>query len=170
MHPMISPLKILAIVICLHSSAFAAMYSIDNPADKIKTPAEKMYNPAIDIKNPASNIYNPAVRMVDPNPLSPPTQTVPEPIVVKTAPIPEQPVVKPTPRIPIKNYDFKTVNQYINAIKKAFTKDDYVEFLSLTEDALRRIKKGTLNAPQKIKLKLKKFSDFGYVLLEQPNE
>ena len=153
MHPVISLFRILAIVICLYSPAFSAMYTIENPADKIKTPADKMYNPAIDIKNPASNIYNPAGRMVDPNPLSPPTQAVPEPVVVKTAPMPEQPVVKAKPKIPIKNYDFKTVNQYINAIKKAFTKDDYVEFLSLTEDALKRIKEGTLNAPQKIKIK-----------------
>jgi hypothetical protein len=162
-----SAFSIAAIVICLYRPALSAVYTIDNPADKIKNPAEKIYNPASDIKNPASNIYNPASRMEDPNPLSTPNQTVSDPTVTKAVPASEQPMLKSKRGIPIKYYDFKTVTLYIVAIKKAFNKDDYIEFLSLTEDALRRIGEGTLKASTKTKLKLKKYRKFGYGLLEK---
>src|SRR6266498_2106123 len=123
----------ISVVLCLNASAMAAMYKIDNPA---------------------SNIYNPATRMNNPNPLSPPTQPVPQPTVTEvttsTKPvkrIKEQPRSKSA--IPQKSYHFKTVTAYINAANKAFVQDDYMEFLSITEDALRRIRAGTLKASKK---------------------
>lgn len=143
------------------------MYKIDNPAEKIVSPADKIYNPASQIKNPASNIYNPSGRMNDPNQLSPPTQVVPEPTVTKVVPGTKQPLLKSKTNITQKRYGFKTVGAYIVAIKKAFNKDDYVEFLSLTEDALRRISAGTLKASKKTKQKLAKYKVFGYGLLEK---
>lgn len=156
-----SAITIVTTVVCLHIPALSAIYKIDDAADRIKNPANKIYNPATDIKNPASNIYNPAGRMDDPNPLSPPTQVVPKP----TDPASGQPLLRSKPSIPQKNYNFKSVKLYIVAIKKAFNKDDYVEFLSITEDALQRINDGTLKASQKNKLKLEKYKKFGYGLL-----
>lgn len=162
----------IAVLLCLHAPATAAMYTIDNPAEKINNPADKMYNPATHVNNPASNIYNPATRMNNPNPLSPPTQPVPPPTVPEatttTKPakqIKEQPKSKPI--IPQKSYYFKTVKAYINAAKKAFAQDDYREFVSITEDALRRINAGTLKASKKTRQKLAKYKVFGYGLLEK---
>lgn len=150
----------------LHAPATAAMDAIKNPADKIRNPADKMYNPATKVNNPADNIYNPATRLANPDPLSPPVQPAPAPAV--TAP---KPAVKPAaqatlrPVIPQKSYYFKTVGEYINAAKKAFSHDDYVEFLAVTEDALRRIEAKTLKASLKSKQKLAKYKLFGYGLL-----
>ena len=146
----------ITIVLCLHAPAIAEMYKIDNPA---------------------SNIYNPATRMDNPNPLSPPTQPVPQPTVpeVTTTPKPvtqlkEQPQAKPKPTIPQKSYNFKTAKGYITAAKKAFAKDDYVELISITEDALRRISAGTLKASKVSKQKLVKYKVAGYRLLENNDD
>jgi len=124
------------------------------------------------IENPASNIYNPAARMDNPNPLSPPTQPVPQPTVKEvtttTEPakqIKEQP--RPKPTVPQKRYFFKTAGMYIVAAKKAFARDDYIEFISITEDAQRRISAGTLKASKKTKLTLARYKVFGYNLLEK---
>lgn len=141
----------IAVILCLNAPARGAMYEIDNPA---------------------SNIYNPATRMNNPNPLSPPTQPVPKPTVteVTTTTKPakqskEQP--RPNSVIPQKSYYFKTVTAYINAAKKAFARDDYMGFLSITEDALRRISAGTLKASKKTERKLAKYKVFGYELLKE---
>ena len=141
----------IAAILCLNAPAMGAMYKIDNPA---------------------SNIYNPATRMDNPNPLSPPTQPVPQPTVteVTTATKPAKQIKEqPQPRsaIPKKSYNFKTAGAYIKAANKAFTQDDYMEFLSITEDALRRISAGTLKASMKTKQKLVRYKAFGYGLLEK---
>ncbi len=165
----------IAVVLCLNTAATAAMYTIKNPAEKIVNPADKIYNPATQVNNPASNIYNPATRMNNPDPLSAPTQPLPEPPATEvTTPakpakqITEQPQTKPV--IPQKSYYYKTVKAYITAAKKAFTKDDYIEFLSITEDALRRISAGTLKASKKSKQKLANYKVFGYGLLENNDD
>ena len=141
----------IAVILCLNAPAMGAMYKIENPA---------------------SNIYNPAARMDNPNPLSPPTQPVPQPTVKEvtttTEPakqIKEQP--RPKPTVPQKKYNFKTAGMYIVAAKKAFARDDYIEFISITEDALRRISAGTLKASKKTKLTLARYKVFGYNLLEK---
>jgi heme-binding NEAT domain protein len=141
----------IAAMLCLYAPARGAMYKIENPA---------------------SNIYNPAARMNNPNPLSPPTQPVPQPTVTEvtttTEPakhITEQP--RPKSNIPQKSYYFKTVSAYINAAKKAFARDDYMELISITEDALRRINAGTLKASKKTEQKLAKYKVLGYGLLEE---
>lgn len=169
---MIRSAAVIAVVLCLNAPATAAMHTIDNPAEKISNPADKMYNPATQVNNPASNIYNPATRRDNSNPLSPPTQPVPQAttpeVTTTTKPveeIKEQPQTKPT--IPQKSYYFKTVRAYINAAKKAFAQDDYVEFIAITEDALRRISAGTLKASKKTRQKLVKYKVFGYGLLEK---
>jgi hypothetical protein len=159
---------IAALVLSLHTPVLSAMYTIDNPADKINNPADKVYNPATGIKNPGSTIYNPAARMNNPNPLSPPTQPVPS--TLSADQMKEQVQTKPKRAIPHKNYHFKTVKAYINAAKKAFSQDDYLKFLSVTEDALRRIHAGTLKASEKAKQKLEKYKAFGYGLLEKEKE
>lgn len=155
---------IAVLVLALHTTALAAMYTIDNPADKISNPAEKIYNPATDIKNPAATIYNPAARMDNPNPLSPPSRTVPA--TISADQVKEQVQVKPRRAMPHKSYHFKSVKAYVNAAKKAFSQDDYLKFLSVTEDALRRIKAGKLTASEKAKQQLEKYKVFGYGLLE----
>jgi hypothetical protein len=162
----------IAVVLCLTAPAAATMYMIDNPADKIRNPADKMYNPATDINNPASKINNPVTRMDKPNPVSPPTRPVPQPTVPEVTPatkpakqIKLQP--EPKPAIPQKSYHFKTVGAYIDAANKAFTQDDYRAFLSITEDALRRVNAGTLKASKKTRQKLVKYKVFGYGLLEK---
>ena len=164
----------IAIALCLHAPATAAMYTINNPADKISNPADKMYNPATQVNNPASHVYNPATRMDNPNPLSPPTQPVPQPTATEVTPttkpaqqIKEHPQAEPEPTIPQKSYHFKTVREYINAAKKAFAQDDYREFLAITEDALRRIRAGTLKASKVTRQKLTRYKSFGYGLLER---
>jgi hypothetical protein len=141
----------IAAILCLNAPARGAMYKIDNPA---------------------SNIYNPATRMYNPNPLSPPTQPVPQPAVTEVTPatkpakqIKEQ--ARPRSAIPRKSYNFKTAGAYINAAKKAFAQDDYMEFLSITEDALRRISAGTLKASKKTERMLVRYKVFGYGLLEK---
>ena len=164
---------IAALLTSLNTSVIAANYAIDNPAVKIKNPAGSMYNPASDIKNPAENIYNPANQMDNPNPLSPVTQPIPQaPETKKTTTLPPATSLngKPQRSIPHKNYHFKTASAYINAAKKAFIQDDYREFLSITEDALRRIKAGTLKASKKTKQKLVNYKVLGYGLLEKNEE
>jgi hypothetical protein len=141
----------IAAIFFLNAPARGAMYKIDNPA---------------------SNIYNPAARMNKSNPLSPPTQPVPQPTVTEvTATTEPAKQIKGQPRtnstVPQKSYYFKTVGAYINAAKKAFAQDDHVEFLSITEDALRRISAGTLKASKKSKQKLAKYKVLGYRLLEK---
>lgn len=157
---------IAVIMFGFYTSALSAIYKIDNPADRIVNPANKIYNPATDIKNPASNIYNPASRMDNPDPLSPPTQAVPAP-QQPAEQLKEQPKSQPRIAIPHKNYHFKTVKAYINEAKKAFNQDNYLKFLAITEDALRRISAGTLKASEKAKQKLEKYKEFGYGLLEK---
>jgi len=156
-----------ALVICLHTPALSANYAIDNPAEKI-------YNPATDIKNPAVNIYNPATNLDNPSPISPPTQPLPQPAVVKpkaeevqvpVKQVKEPPKPLPEITIPIKKYSFRTAEAYLAAAKNAFNRDDFVEFVSITEDALRRINAGTLRASKKTKQKLDKYKAFGYGLL-----
>ncbi len=156
---------IAVLVLALHTPALSTMYTIENPADKIKNPAEKIYNPATDIKNPAGNIYNPAARMGNPEPLSPPVQ--PEPVVKSAAQVNGGGQTAPGRAIPHKSYHFKTVKAYISAAKKAFSQDDYLKFLSVTEDALRRIKAGKLASSDKAKQQLEKYRVFGYGLLEK---
>jgi hypothetical protein len=161
----------MVIVLCLYAPAMAAMYTIDNPAEKIRNPADKMYNPATQIKNPAANMYNPATRMDAANPLSPPTQPVAEPATAEaTKQRAKQGKVLLSPAVPQKNYYFKTVKEYVTAAKKAFAQDDYLEFLALTEDALRRIRAGTLQASKKTRQQLAKYKAFGYGLLEKNEE
>jgi hypothetical protein len=163
---------ICAAVLCLILPASAAMYTIENPAAKIINPADTMYNPATQIKNPASTIYNPAARMNNPDPLSPPTPVVAPPVAAepKTVPRPaKRIVVQPQlrPEIPPKNYNFKSVTAYIQVAKKAFVSDNYAEFISITEDALRRIESGTLKSSKKTRQRLEKYRNFGYALLDK---
>ena len=156
-----------ALVICLHTPALSANYAIDNPAEKI-------YNPAADIKNPAANIYNPATNLDNPSPISPPTQPVPKPAVAKPSAeaVPVKQVEKPSkplPKltVPVKKYSFRTAGAYMAAAKNAFNRDDFVEFVSITEDALKRINAGNLRASKKTKQKLERYKTFGYGLLEK---
>lgn len=160
------PVAGIALLLCLHTPSIAAMDAIKNPADRIRNPADRMYNPATDVKNPADTMYNPATQIDNPNPLTPPVQPPPPPTVIaKPA---ELSPLKPV--IPQKSYYLKTVRAYLNAAKKAFVLDDYIEFISVTEDALRRIDAGTLKASKKSKQKLVKFKTFGYSLLEKSAE
>ena len=160
---------VIAVLFCLNTPAAAAMYTIDNPAAKMSNPADKMYNPATQVNNPAANIYNPATRMTDPNPITPPVQAVPQPAEVPIAKRPaKQAEVQPTPAstVPVKSYSFKSANEYVNAAKRAFVRDEYMKFVSITEDALRRISAGTLKASKKTRQQLVKYKVFGYGLLK----
>jgi len=161
------------LILCLWASApaTAAMYVIENPASNISNPADKMNNPAAQTNNPASNIYNPGTRLDSRNPLSPPTQpAAPAPAATSSAAAASAQTAKTQqrhrPEIPQKKYYYKTVGAYVSAAKKSFSNDDYVEFLSLTEDALRRINAGTLKASANIRHKLQQYKTFGYGLLE----
>jgi hypothetical protein len=158
------------ILFVVYTSADAANLITNNPADRIKNPAAKMYNPATDIHNPAANINNPAANINNPNPLVPVTQPIPpipEPTVTEAVPT-TKPESKPT--IPHKKYHFKSVKKYVNAAKKAFIEDDYIEFLTVTEDALRRINAGTLKASKNTRQKLINYRVFGYGLLGKGEE
>lgn len=157
--------------------AMSANYVIDNPADNIKNPAGTMYNPATHINNPASNIHNPADRMDNPSPLSPVTPAIPKPLVTNKMPaalpaeqIGKKPLSQATVAVPIKKYHFKTVAAYIAAAKKAFVRDDYSEFVAITDDALRRIRAGTLKASNKSRQKLLKYKTFGQSMLDRTEE
>jgi hypothetical protein len=147
----------------------SAVYEIDNPGSQINNPASKMYNPATKENNPASNIYNPASQMKNRNPISPVTPPAPQPADSKLT----SPATKNTqhpqarPAMPRKSYHYKTVQQYIAAAKTAFIDDDYLEFIMITEDALGRIKVGTLKASKKEKEKLEKYQAFGHGLVEK---
>ncbi len=163
-------------VLCLNAAAaaHAAMYVIENPAAKISNPADKMYNPAAQTNNPASTIYNPGTRMDNPSTVSPVTPPAPSPAAKAQAPATGAAThgnqaggqKRFKPAIPQKKYYFTNVGQYVAAAKKYFAKDDYVEFLSVTEDALRRIGAGTLKASAGTKHKLHNYKVFGYGLLE----
>jgi hypothetical protein len=163
----------LVVILSLSAAVSAEMYKIKNPAEKINNPADKIYNPATQINNPAANVYNPATRMNEANPLSPPTQPVPKfpATEVTTATAPTKLNKEPSrPAIPQKSYYFKTAKEYVTAAKKAFVQDDYLEFLSITDDALRRIQAGTLKASKKTRQQLAKYKEFGYGLLEKNDE
>lgn len=158
------------LVISLQTAAWSANFVVDNPADRI-------YNPAGNIKNPAANIYNPAAQMDNPSPISPPTQPIPRPEAAKPVPealppkqIKEPP--KPLPKlvVPPKRYRFRTAAAYLSAAKNAFNRDNFVEFVSITDDALRRINDGTLRASDKTKQKLLKYRTFGYGLLNNDRD
>jgi hypothetical protein len=162
----------LAFCLCSSAQATAAMYVIENPASKISNPADRMSNPATQTNNPAANIYNPGDRMDNPNPLSPPVKPAPATTATAT-PAAATPARTPlvqqqrrTAELPRKKYLYKTVAGYLAAAKKSFSDDDYREFLSITEAALRRIDAGTLKASTKTRLKLQKYRTFGYGLLE----
>lgn len=159
----------IAVLLCaLQAPAMSANFAIDNPADKIRNPAGKIYNPATEVNNPALHIYNPAARINDPNPLSPPTQpVVPEevPPTRSAGQGKELSLPRSSPAVPHKNYRLTTVGAYIIAAKKAFTRDNYREFIAITEDALRRISAGTLRSSQKSKQILNRYQKFGYGLL-----
>ena len=180
--PMVRFTAGVAVVLCLNTAApvAAAMYVIDNPASTISNPADKMYNPATRTNNPASNIYNPGTRIDNPSPLSAPAPAVHGTAPTAAAPAatsvtaasagaaPAQPVKErrqPKTGLPAKKYHYKTVAAYIRAAKRSFTNDNYVEFVSLTEDALRRIHAGTLKASAKSRRKLQKYRVLGYGLL-----
>ncbi|HBG05521.1 MAG: hypothetical protein A2075_04535 [Geobacteraceae bacterium GWC2_58_44] len=159
-------------LLCLETTATAAMYKIENPASTIKNPADKMSNPATNTSNPASNIYNPGSRMDNPSPMSPPTQPVPVQVPKATEVSPEKVPAQqtkdrpgPSAAIPPKKYHFRSVNAYLEAAKRSFARDDYAEFLSITEDALRRINAGTLKASPKSRQQLIKYRKFGHDLL-----
>jgi len=161
----------IALVLCLRASApaTAAMYVIENPAGNISNPADKMNNPATQTTNPASNIYNPGDRLNSRNPLSPPTPPPAPAATTSAAAAPAQTakaVQRHRAEIPQKKYYYKTVGAYVSAAKKSFSNDDYVEFLSLTEDALRRVNAGTLKASPNMRHKLQQYRTFGYGLLE----
>lgn len=161
----------IALLFCVYAPAMAAMDAIKNPADKIRNPADRMYNPATRINNPATNIYNPATGLDNPAPLSPPGQSAPQPAVTAAPAVTkaaEQTLSRPV--IPHQKYNFKTVKEYLDAAKKAFTRDDYIEFLSVTEAALRRIDAGKLKASPKARQKLDRYKAFGYGLLEEREE
>ncbi len=148
------------------SSAVAANYTISNPADKIVNPAGRISNPAEKMYNPASNIANPAEQLANPNPVIPVQTKIPLPVgQAKLAA--EKPAL---PVVPAKYYTFKKVKEYLEAAKKAFGKDDYTEFTTLSEDALRRINSGGLKASRKTIKKLEKFRTFGYALLAKDED
>ena len=157
-----------AMVLCLRASepATAAMYEIENPAAKIANPVDTMYDPAGQTNNPAADIHNPEARSDGRNPLSAPSKPL-----VSTATAAEETTARSTQpphtsRIPQTKYHYKTVAMYIRAAKKSFVDDDYLVFVSLTEDALRRINAGTLKASANTKHKLLRYQVFGYGLLD----
>lgn len=127
--------------------------------------------------NPATQINNPAARIDNPSPLATPTRPVPptKATVVTPGPEPaklikEKPQLQTRPAIPEKWYHFKTAGAYIALANKAFVRDDYREFLAITEDALRRISAGTLKASKKMKQKLHKYRIIGYELLKDSED
>jgi hypothetical protein len=164
----------IAFMLCLAAAApgGAAMYVIENPAGKISNPADKMYNPATQSNNPASNIYNPGTRLDERNPLSPPTP----PAQKATATAQDPPVVaRPTQtgrqgqtqtQVSRKKYYYRTVGAYLRAAKKAFTEDNFVEFVAITEDALARINAGNLKASANVRHRLNQYQTFGYGMLQ----
>ncbi|MDD2899282.1 MAG: hypothetical protein PHI31_11285 [Desulfuromonadaceae bacterium] len=168
---------IAALLLGLYSPVMSAMYSIENPADKIYNPAGKMRNPASDIKNPADTIHNPAAHMDNPNPLSPVTPQVVHQPDIKEATTSDTAELIKAPlhphlkiALPRKNYHFKTEKAYLAAAKNAFIRDNYREFVSITEDALRRIDAGTLRASSKTKRTLDKYRKYGYGMLEKGDD
>jgi hypothetical protein len=164
----------MVVVLCLNAPApaTAAMYVIENPAEKIHNPADKMYDPATQTNNPASNIYHPVSRMDNPKALSPPKPAaVTLPRATEAAALPAKQSKdqrQPRPAVPQKRYHFNSVDSYLISAKKSFSKDDYVEFISLTEDALRRISAGTLKSSGKSRQRLINYKTFGYGLLVNP--
>lgn len=166
-------LSLLAMLVILRSTVMAVDYNIHNPADKLENPAGRMSNPAESIYNPSGNITNPAVKitnpagqMANPNPLAPVVKTVTQ-TVEQPGPVAAKPA---TPVVPKKYYTFKKVSEYLVAAKKAFVKDDYIEFVAVTEDALRRIKSGGLKSSGKTIRKLEKYRLFGYSMLTTDTE
>ena len=142
----------IVVVLCLNVSAMAEIFKIENPA---------------------SNMYNPADRMSDPNPLSPPAQpvlrpTAPKEVVTTTAPPPEQVREQHATyqgAVPRKRSSFTTAKFYLAAADNAYNKGDYGRFLSMSEEALSRIRAGTLTASKKAKQKLARNRTLGRKLL-----
>jgi hypothetical protein len=147
----------------LNTAVPAAMYTINNPADKIRNPADSMKNPATQIKNPATDIYNPATQMNNENPLTPPSK--PDPQTASGTSLPPKPTLQQRPILAAKYYTFKSVKEYVTAAKQAFARDDFAEFIAISEDALRRINASNLRASKKTRLKLITYTDFGYALM-----
>lgn len=119
-------------------------------------------------QRPAANIYNPGTRLDSRNPLSPPTKVAGPVATATPAEAPPARSAQPEyiPQVPQKKYYYKTVGAYVRAAKKSFVDDDYVELLSIKEDALRRINAGTLKASANTKHKLQNYKVFGYGLLK----
>jgi hypothetical protein len=141
----------IVVALCLNTSAMAEMFKIENPA---------------------SNIYNPAERMNDPNPLSPPNQPVPQPTApIDTTPPQEQVKEQRVPHqeraVPHNSSSFTTAKAYLTAANTAYNKGDYRRFLTMSEEALSRIRTGTLTATKKAKQKLLRNRDLGRKLLEK---
>ena len=141
----------IVVVLCLNAPTMAEMFKIDNPA---------------------SIIENPAARMNNPNPLAPLAKPVSEPTGTEATTLTNHPKqiqdqTQPKTTIPHKSYHFKTVRAYINSANKAFNQDNYLEFTTITEDALRRINAGTLKASKKTKQKLEQYRALGYGHLKQ---
>ena len=157
---------VIAIMTTIATSLMAADYTIRNPADKIDNPAGRMSNPAETIHNPAANITNPSDQLANPDPVRPLRQTEAKP---KEAAAPATPTPAP-PVVPARYYTYKRVREYLDAAKRAFGKDDYLEFTALTEDALRRINSGGLKASKKTVRKLEKFKAFGYAMLTRDED
>lgn len=134
-------------------------------AFQIALPAAAAMNP---IQNPASNIYNPASRMDNPNPLSPPVPPVAPDQPKKQETVVPEPAVKVQPervqqkpdRI-IRSYNFESARAYINAANQAYGKGDILEFLAITEDALKRISAGKLKATKKSRQTLIRYQTLG---------
>ncbi len=130
------------------------------------------------IQNPATNIYNPASRMDNPNPLTPPSPVTPPEPPVKNVIIAPEPVVQTQPKaepppkqvVAPKSYNHKTVKAYINAANRAYANSNNLEFLSITEEALRRINSGTLKATEKSRQTLENYKKLGNRILKGGNQ
>jgi hypothetical protein len=81
--------------------------------------------------------------------------------------IKEQSHPQPKHNIPNKSYHFKTAKEYIDAANKSFKRKDYKRALSITEEALRRIRSGTLKASVKTKQKLNEYRSYGYKFMDK---
>jgi len=142
---------------------------------QMASPVSAGVNP---IQNPAANIYNPASRMDNPNPLTPPSPvTPPEPpaksvTIVPEPPVQLQPKAQPTPKpvVTPKTYNLTTDKAYIIAANKAYANNDNLEFLAITEEALRRINAGTLKATKKSRQTLEKYKQLGNRILTGGNK
>jgi hypothetical protein len=67
--------------------------------------------------------------------------------------------------VPHKHASFSTVKAYLAAADKAYNRGDYGRFLSMSEEALNRIRAGTLAASKEAKQKLIRNRALGRKLL-----